>query len=394
MENIHQEGVKLLKARGFTDIIELKDSPNEEDLIKILETSDAIGIRTRTKLTKTILQNVKNVKMVGCACIGTDQVDLDFARDMGLPIFNAPFGNTRSVAELTIGEMLLLARKVPDKCAKAKQGIWDKSLPGCFEVKGKTIGIIGYGHIGSQVGILAEALSMNVIYYDIEKKQSFGNAKPVATLEELLKTADVVTIHVPNLPTTKDMMGKKEFALMKDGSVFLNLARGNVLDFDALCDALDGGKIIGAGVDAYKIEPKSKDEELITPLRKYGNVIITPHIGGLTEEAQVAMAVDMAEKMANFLQYGSTSGAVNFPEINAVANGNADRILHIHKNIPGVMMDLNRIFGEIGLNIEAQQLNTKSNIGYSVIDVKKGTLNNEILEKLKEVKETLRVIKV
>ncbi|GMO56504.1 MAG: phosphoglycerate dehydrogenase [Rickettsiales bacterium] len=392
VENIHQDGVNLLKDRGFNDITALKDSPAEADLINILETADAIGIRTRTKLTKEMLKHAKNIRAICTACIGTDQVDLDYAREIGIPVFNAPFGNTRSVAELTIGEMLMLAREVPDKCAKAKNGIWDKSLNSCFEIKGKTMGIIGYGHIGAQVGVLAEALSMNVIYYDVEKKQSFGNARPVATLDELLKNADVVTIHVPNLPTTFDMLGKKEFGMMKKGSIFLNLARGNVVDFDALCEYLDNGTIMGAGVDAYKKEPKNKDEELDTPLRKYGNVIITPHIGGMTAEAQVAMAVDMAEKMANVLQYGSTAGSVNFPEINMVANPNVDRILHIHKNVAGVMMELNKVFGELNLNIEAQFLNTKQEIGYSVIDIKKGSINNEIINRVGEVKGTLKVL--
>jgi D-3-phosphoglycerate dehydrogenase len=341
-----------------------------------------------------MLKYVKNIKCICTACIGTDQIDLDFAREIGIPCFNAPFGNTRSVAELTIGEMLILAREIPDKDAKAKKGIWDKSLNTCFEVKGKTIGIIGYGHIGSQVGILAEALSMNVLYYDIEKKQSFGNARPTATLEELLKNSDVITIHVPNLPTTYDMIGRKEFSLMKKHSIFINNARGNVLDIDALCEALDNKTLMGAAVDTYKKEPKNKDEELETPLRKYSNLIITPHIGGMTQEAQVAMAIDCAEKMANFLQYGSTAGSVNFPELIATKSKNMDRILHIHKNIPGVMMEMNKVFGEIHLNIEHQQLGTRDDVGYSIIDTKKGTINDNIIKKLKEVKETLKVEKI
>ncbi|MDR2526786.1 MAG: phosphoglycerate dehydrogenase [Rickettsiales bacterium] len=394
VENIHNAGIELLKARGFDDITLIKDSPKEQDLIDILQTADAIGIRTRTKLTKEILQNVKKVRAIGCACIGTDQVDLEFAGNIGLPVFNAPFGNTRSVAELTIGEMIMLARKVPDKFVKMQNGIWDKSLQGCFEIKGKTIGIIGYGHIGSQVGVLAEALSMNVIYYDIERKQNFGGAKPSNSLEELLKKSDVVTIHVPNLPSTKDMIGKKEFALMKKGAIFLNLARGNVVDFDALANAIESEHLMGCAVDAYKVEPKNKDEEFVNVLRKFkSNVILTPHIGGLTEEAQIAMAVDMTEKMANFLQYGNTNGAVNFPEINASYKPNIDRILHIHKNIPGVMMELNKIFGEIGLNIESQHLNTKNNIGYGVIDTKKESINAQVIDKLNAVKGTIKVIK-
>ncbi|MDR0423546.1 MAG: phosphoglycerate dehydrogenase [Rickettsiales bacterium] len=392
VENVHQVAIDLLKKRGFNDITLIKDSPKEDDLIKIMETADVIGIRTRTKLTKEVLKHAKNIMAVCTACIGTDQIDLNFARDMGIPCFNAPFGNTRSVAELTIGEMLMLAREIPDKDAKAKKGIWDKSLGECFEVKGKTLGIIGYGHIGSQVGVLAEALSMNVIYYDVEKKQSFGKATPVTTLEELLKNSDIVTIHVPNLPSTYDMIGKKEFALMKKNGIFINNARGNVVDFDALCEALDNKMLMGVACDAYKKEPKNKDEELETPLRKYNNVIITPHIGGMTAEAQVAMALDMAEKMANYLQYGSTEGAVNFPQVSLGQKGiDTVRILHIHENIAGVMKDINHIFGKYNVNVDKQYLDTYKDIGFVASDIRKDEFKDEIINELKKVKTTKRV---
>jgi D-3-phosphoglycerate dehydrogenase len=393
VENIHKAAIDLLKQRGFDDITALKDSPQEKDLIEILETADAIGIRTRTKLTKEILQHCKNIKVISNACIGTDQVDLDFARKLGIPDFNAPFGNTRSVAELTIGEMILLARKVPEKNEKAHRGIWDKSLPGCFEVKGKTIGIIGYGHIGTQVGILAESLSMNVVYYDIEKKQSYGGAKALDSMDELLKISDVVTVHVPNLPTTENMFSIREFNLMKKNSLFLNIARGKVVDIDALAEVIENGHLAGAGIDVYKIEPKNKDEELVTPLRKFQNVILTPHIGGLTEEAQISMALDMAEKMADYLQYGSTLGAVNFPEIQ-LKNKLSDttRILHIHENIPGVMQELNEIFGRYNINVDKQYLDTYLDLGYVVTDIRSNIYDEKIVNDLNKVKTTKKVI--
>jgi D-3-phosphoglycerate dehydrogenase len=393
MENIHNVGLELLKAKGYDDVTSLKNSPDESELLEIVRKADAVIIRSRTKLTEKVLAEAKNLKVIGCACVGTDQVNLPYSRNLGIPVFNSPYGNTRSVAELVIGEIIMLARKVPEKNEKCHNEIWDKSLTGCFEVKNKTIGIVGYGHIGTQVGVLAEALSMNVIYYDVVKKLNYGSAKVTNNLEELLKVADIVTMHVPNLPETENMMGKKEFSTMKKGAIFLNLSRGSVVDIEALHEALESGHLGGAGIDVFKVEPKNANDKFITELQKFSNVILTPHIGGLTEEAQINMALDAAEKIINFLENGSTSGAVNFPEINAGDNKNICRILHIHKNVPGVMGGINRIFADHGINIDTQFLQTKDDVGYAVIDIKNGDISDEMLEKIRKVENTIKVTK-
>jgi D-3-phosphoglycerate dehydrogenase len=393
MENIHSAGLELLKTKGYDDVTSLRDSPDEGELIKIVGSADAVVIRSRTKLTEKVLAEAKNLRIIACACVGTDQVNLAVARSLGIPVFNSPYGNTRSVAELAIGEIIMLARKVPEKNDKCHREIWDKSLTGCFEIKGKTIGIVGYGNIGSQVGVLADALSMNVIYYDAIKKLNYGSAKAAGSLEELLKVADIVTVHVPNLPETENMMGKKEFSMMKKGAIFLNLARGNIVDMGALYEALDSGHLGGAGIDVFKVEPKNTNDKFITELQKFNNVILTPHIGGLTEEAQINMSLDSAEKIMNFMENGSTFGAVNFPEISVGSTKNVCRILHIHKNVPGVMGGINRIFADYGINIDTQFLQTKEDVGYAVIDVKNSDISDEVLEKIGKVENTIRTVR-
>jgi D-3-phosphoglycerate dehydrogenase len=286
----------------------------------------------------------------------------------------------------------MLMRKVPEKNCKCHRGIWDKSLPGCSEIKGKTLGIVGYGHIGMQVGVMAEALNMNVVYYDIEKKLNLCSARAVGSLDELLQISDVVTLHVPADSSTVNMIGSREFALMKKGVCFLNLARGKIVDIRALVEALESGHVAGAGIDVYPLEPKSQDEELVSELRGFNNVILTPHIGGLTEEAQESIALDVAEKLSHFVASGRTASSVNFPQINPTRNYLGNRILHIHKNVSGVMRDINRIFGEYGINIDAQYLQTDQKIGYVIMDIHSGNVNPEIIAQLRGIDNTIKVL--
>ncbi|MDR2268160.1 MAG: phosphoglycerate dehydrogenase [Holosporaceae bacterium] len=392
VENVHQSGVNVLKNNGFSNIRHLKISPSENDLLEIVRNVEILGVRTRTKLSKDMLKQAKNLVAIGCFCVGVDQVDLDFATEMGIPVFNAPFANTRSVAELTIGELIMLMRKVPEKNRKCHDGVWDKALPGCSEIKGKTLGIVGYGHIGMQVGVMAEALNMDVIYYDIEKKLNLCAARAVNSLDELLQISDVVTLHVPANPSTINMIGSREFALMKKGACLLNLARGKVVDIGALVEALESGHIAGAGIDVYPLEPKSQDEEFVSELRRFDNVILTPHIGGLTKEAQENIALDVSEKLSVFIVTGRTASSVNFPEINPSSNYKGTRILHIHRNVAGVMGDINRIFAEHGINIDAQYLQTGQKIGYVIMDIHNGHINDGIVVQLRNICNTIKVL--
>jgi D-3-phosphoglycerate dehydrogenase len=392
VENVHQSGVNVLKNNGFSNIKHLKISPSENDLLEIVKSVEILGIRTRTRLPREVLAQAKNLVAIGCFCVGIDQVDLDFAAELGIPVFNAPFANTRSVAELTIGELIMLMRKVPEKNCKCHNGVWDKSLPGCSEIKGKTLGIVGYGHIGMQVGVMAEALNMEVVYYDIEKKLNLCSARAVGSLDELLQMSDVVTLHVPADPSTINMIGPRELALMKKGAHLLNLARGKIVDIKALVEALESGHIAGAGIDVHPLEPKSQDEEFVSELRKFDNVILTPHIGGLTEEAQESIALDVAEKLSAFIATGRTTSSVNFPEINPTRNYNGTRILHIHKNVAGVMRDINRIFGEHGINIDAQYLQTDQKTGYVIMDINNCLINEEIIGQLYAIRNTIKVL--
>jgi D-3-phosphoglycerate dehydrogenase len=389
VENVHLSAVRLFEENGFSNITHLAESPSESDLPEIMKTADIFGVRTRTKLGEKLLQQAENLTAIGCFCVGVDQVDLDFAADLGIPVFNAPFANTRSVSELTIGEMIMLMRKVPEKNESCHRGVWDKALPDCFEIKGKTLGIVGYGHIGTQVGIMAEALNMEVVYYDIEKKLPLGSARAVGSLDELLKISDVVTLHVPADSSTVNMIGQREFALMKRGVRLLNLARGKIVDIPALVAALESGHVVGAGIDVYPVEPKSKNEEFVSELKKFNNVILTPHIGGLTEEAQESIALDVAEKLTAFITSGNTSSSVNFPKISVPRSWSGTRILHIHKNVPGIMRDINRIFGESDININAQYLQTNSKLGYVITDV--SSVTDKIVEQLRAIANTVRV---
>lgn len=393
LENISPLAVDFFKKKGYADVTSINGSPSADELLDIIKDVNILGIRSRTKLTKEVLTVAKNLLTVGCFSIGTDQVDGNFAKELGIPVFNAPFANTRSVAELAICEIISLMRKIPEKNKSCHGGIWAKGANGCFEIKEKTLGIIGYGHIGTQVGLMAEALNMNVIYYDVEKKLSLGSAKPVDTMEELLKIADVVTLHIPAQNNT-NLFGKKQFDLMKKGAYFLNLARGKIVDVDALAEAIRSKHLAGAGVDVYPTEPTAKGEVFDSKLREFDNVILTPHDGGSTEEAQVNIAIDVAGKLNDFVSAGKTALAINFPEINLSENLDVCRILHVHKNIPGVMMEINKIFGECGINIIAQYLQTENYLGYTIMDIGKGLINEEIIRRLGKVNNTIKVLVV
>ncbi len=389
LEGVHQSAVASLKASGYTNIEYVKTSLPEAELIEKIADVHFIGIRSRTHLSENVINAAKKLVAVGCFCIGTNQVDLDAAKKRGIPVFNAPFSNTRSVAELVLGEILLLLRGIPDKSAKAHRGEWLKSATGSYEARGKTLGIIGYGHIGTQLGIMAEHMGMQVKFYDIEDKLVLGNAQQVGSMTELLKCADVITLHVPETPQTENMISTAEFTVMKTGVIFINAARGTVVDIDALCDALETKKVSGAAIDVFPVEPKSNSEEFISPLRGFDNVILTPHVGGSTQEAQENIGSEVANKLTKYSDNGSTLSAVNFPEVSLPEHTGRSRLLHIHQNTPGVLTQINQAFAECGVNIAAQYLQTNDAIGYVVIDVDSADAEQALLQ-LKQVQGTIK----
>ncbi|MDR9498112.1 MAG: phosphoglycerate dehydrogenase [Hydrogenovibrio sp.] len=390
LEGPHQSAVDVLNANGYHNIEYHKGSLSEDDLLDKIRDAHFIGIRSRTQLTEDVFAAAKKLVGVGCFCIGTNQVDLNAARRRGIPVFNAPFSNTRSVAELVLGEILLLLRDIPAKNTKAHQGIWDKSATGAVEARGKTLGIVGYGHIGIQLGIMAENIGMTVKYYDIETKLSLSNAEQVGTLEELLQTSDVVSLHVPETESTQNMMGAEQFQLMRPGAIFINAARGTVVDIDALAEAIESGHLSGAAIDVFPVEPKTNDETFHSPLRGLSNVILTPHIGGSTLEAQKNIGEEVASKLVKYSDTGTTVMAKNFPEVSLPEQVGRSRLLHIHQNIPGVMTQINKAFAHQGVNILAQYLQTMDDIGYVVIDIDAKD-RDTALKELKAIKETLRV---
>ncbi|WJG10220.1 phosphoglycerate dehydrogenase [Aliiglaciecola sp. LCG003] len=369
LEGLHQSAVETLEGNGYCNIEYIKTSLSEEQLIEKIADVHFIGIRSRTHLSANVIEAAQKLVAVGCFCIGTNQVDLQATQKRGIPVFNAPFSNTRSVAELALGQIILLLRGVPSKNAKAHRGVWEKSALGSYEARGKTLGIIGYGHIGTQLSILAEHLGMRVQFFDIEDKLVLGNSTQTKTLNQLLKTSDVISLHVPETPQTQNMIGEKQLAMMKDGAIIMNAARGTVIDIDALAAALESGKLNGAAIDVFPVEPKSNDEEFISPLRKFDNVILTPHVGGSTQEAQQNIGIEVAGKLAKYSDNGSTLSAVNFPEVSLPEHTDRSRLLHIHVNAPGVLTQINQAFAAHNINIAAQYLQTNENIGYVVIDV-------------------------
>lgn len=368
LEGVHQSALNTLKVNGYTNIEYLKTSLPENELIEKIKDVHFIGIRSRTNLNENVLAAAEKLVGIGCFCIGTNQVDTDAAKTRGIPVFNAPFSNTRSVAELVLGEILLLLRGIPEKNAKAHRGDWLKSASGSYEARGKTLGIIGYGHIGTQLSIMAENIGMNVQFYDIEDKLVLGNSVQV-DLDTLLSTSDVVTLHVPETPQTKDMIGEQEIRLMRPGSILINASRGTVVDIDALAEAIRSKKLAGAAIDVFPVEPKSNNERFISPLQELDNVILTPHIGGSTQEAQMNIGQEVANKIAKYSDNGSTLSAVNFPEVSLPNHMGKSRLLHIHENAPGVLTKINEAFAHNGINISAQYLQTDEKIGYVVIDV-------------------------
>ncbi len=389
LEGIHPSGVDKLKEAGFKEIERLEGALQGDALIQKLSKVDLVGIRSNTQLTSKVLNACPQLTAIGCFCIGVNQVDLNAATHLGIPVFNDPYSNTRSVAEMVIALSIILMRDLFSKSIAAHKGEWRKFTEGAHEVRGKTIGIVGYGHVGSQVSSLAEALGMSVLYYDIEMKLPLGNAKSVSSLEELIKKSDIVTLHVPETKETLKMINKERLALFKKGSYLINTSRGKVIDIDALHDCLETGKIKGAAVDVFYDEPKTHSEPFITSLQKLPNVILTPHVGGATEEAQEMIAQSVAQKLAYFFDRGSSEGAVNFPELALPLNQNTHRILHIHQNVPGVLSEINTLFGKKGINIVGQYLKTIHDIGYVVFDIEK-TAYQGIEDDLKAIKGTIR----
>jgi D-3-phosphoglycerate dehydrogenase len=389
LEGVHPNALTVLHNQGYTNIESLRTGLDEDALIGKIRDVHFLGIRSRTQITEKVLQAASKLTAIGCFCIGTNQVDLRAAMALGIPVFNAPYSNTRSVAELVLAETILLLRGIPEKNALVHRGGWTKLAEGSFEARGKTLGIVGYGNIGSQLSVLAESLGMQVIYFDVLTKLPLGNARQMGTLQELLAQAEVVTLHVPEIASTHTMMGAPQFAAMKPGSVFINAARGTCVDIAALADALESKHIAGAAIDVFPKEPKSNDETFESALRKFDNVILTPHIGGSTLEAQANIGLEVAEKFVRYSDTGSTLSAVNFPEVAVPLLAGKHRLLHIHRNIPGVLSAINRIFAENSINISAQSLMTNDAIGYLVMDVDAGC-SAVALQKLQEIDGTIR----
>jgi len=389
LEGIHESAIAAFREAGYTNIEYSKSALDPRDLEKKIKDVHIIGIRSRTQLTADILKKARKLFAIGCFSIGTNQVDLHSAKEFGIPVFNAPFSNTRSVAELVLAEIILLMRGIPEKNAAAHRGEWLKVARNSYEVRGKNLGIVGYGHIGSQVSILAEALGMNVFYYDIEKQLSLGKANSCNSLEELLKVSDAVTLHVPETELTKNMISAPQMALMKKNAVLLNASRGTVVNYDALATELKSGHLSGAAADVFPTEPASNNDPFISVLQEFDNVILTPHIGGSTSEAQENIGSEVTDKLIRYSDNGSTIGAVNFPQISLQQNLNKQRFLHIHKNVPGLLRNINLIFTDREINISAQFLQTDAEIGYVIIDTE-SELSEVILQELKSIPNTIR----
>ncbi|ONG39012.1 D-3-phosphoglycerate dehydrogenase [Enhydrobacter sp. H5] len=390
LEGLHDNAFKVLSEAGYHNVENIKTALDPEELIEKIKDAHFIGIRSRTHLTRDILEKAEKLIAIGCFCIGTNQVDLEAARELGIPVFNAPYSNTRSVAELVLAEIIMLMRGIPEKNAVVHRGGWNKSAKDSYEVRGKTLGIVGYGSIGTQLSVLAESLGMKVIYHDVVTKLPLGNATQVGSLEELLGKADVVTLHVPDLPSTRNMITATELAAMKPGAHLINAARGKCVDIDALAAALESGHILGAAIDVFPKEPKSADEEFESPLRAFDNVILTPHIGGSTQEAQANIGLEVAEKFVRYSDMGDTATSVNFPNVSMPQKEGTHRLLHIHQNVPGVLSQINKSFADANINIFAQSLMTEEDVGYLVMDVGSGD-SAQAVEALKNIPETIRV---
>ncbi len=387
LEGVHSSATKTFSASGY-NIESRKDAMSKEDLLDAISEVQILGIRSKTQLSAEILAKGKRLLAVGCFCIGTNQVDLVEARRRGIAVFNAPFSNTRSVAELTMAEVVMLARRASEKNIRIHRGEWDKSAEHCYEVRGKTLGIIGYGHIGPQVGLLAEAFGMKVVFFDIVKRLPLGSAVSLHSLGELLDMSDFVTLHVPETEQTKGLIGRDQLEGMKRGACLLNLSRGSVVDINALRDMLKSGQIGGAAIDVFPAEPRGNGK-FDSPLCGLDNAILTPHIGGSTEEAQRSIGVEVADSLIRYVDTGSSSQVVNFPEVDLPLQGEVHRILNIHKNVPGVLGKINRIIAEIGVNISAQYLNTKEDVGYLIIDMNR-ELSDAVKQQIAKLPESIK----
>ncbi|MCE1249418.1 MAG: phosphoglycerate dehydrogenase [Comamonadaceae bacterium] len=389
LEGIHPSAQEVLRAAGYSQIEALPGALEGQELQRKIADAHFIGVRSRTQLTAEVLAHAHKLVAIGCFCIGTNQVDLNAAREKGIAVFNAPYSNTRSVAELVLAEAILLLRGIPARNAAAHRGGWLKSADNAFEARGKTLGIVGYGAIGSQLSVLAEGLGMQVLFHDVVNKLPLGNARQAASLPALLAASDIVSLHVPELPSTQWMVGAAEIAQMKPGAILINASRGTVVEIEPLAAALKAGKLLGAAVDVFPTEPKSNKDEFVSPLRGLDNVILTPHIGGSTQEAQANIGLEVAEKLVKYSDNGTSTTSVNFPEVALPAHPGKHRILHVHRNQPGVLSAINQVFAQLGVNIAAQYLQTNEKLGYVVIDLDAAS-SEAALEKLAQIDATLR----
>jgi D-3-phosphoglycerate dehydrogenase len=389
LENISKSAVAEFTDADYTEIRQVTGALSESELREAIKGVHILGIRSKTQVTAQVLENADKLLAIGAFCIGTNQIALKPATQKGIAVFNAPYSNTRSVAELVIGLCVMLIRKIIDKNNAAHAGTWQKDAKGSFELRGKTLGIIGYGNIGSQVSVMAEAMGMNVIYYDVVKKLPHGNARQVKSLAELLEQSNIVTLHVPSDKTTQNMMNESTFSQMQKGSIFINYARGEVVDLEALKSFIDNGTITGAAVDVFPIEPEKNGDTFATCLQNLPNVILTPHIGGSTEEAQANIGLDVSAKLLNYIELGASDGSLTVPALNLSPQNNTHRILHIHQNVPGVLSEINSRLSAHGINILGQFLKTNEEIGYVILDVDT-RLSKEAFEILKLVKGTLK----
>ncbi len=391
LEGVNDSAVATLQQAGYTNLTRLPKALDEAQLVEAVEKTHVLGIRSRTQLTEKVFAHARRLFAVGCFSVGTNQVDLSAARMRGIPVFNAPFSNTRSVAELVIGEIVMLLRRITDRSVSAHVGGWDKSADGSFEVRGKVLGIVGYGNIGSQLSNMAEAMGMRVIYYDHTDRLRHGNTEPVDSLTALLGASDVVSLHVPETPATHGMIGAAEIAAMRKGAYLINNSRGTVVDLDALAAALKSGHLAGAAVDVFPKEPASNVERFVSPLQGLANVILTPHVGGSTEEAQERIGAEVARKLVDYSDVGSTVGAVNFPQVQLAARPAGTRFIHVQRNVPGMLRRLNDVFARRDLNIAAQNYQTDGEIGYVVMEADPvGEAAREIIEEIRALDGTIR----
>jgi D-3-phosphoglycerate dehydrogenase / 2-oxoglutarate reductase len=390
LEGVNDSAVELFASAGYSSMTRLPKALDDAALIEALHGVHILGIRSRTQLTEAVFAAANRLIAVGCFSVGTNQVELDAARIRGIPVFNAPFSNTRSVAELVIGEIVMLLRRIPSRSEAAHARLWDKSADRSFEVRGKTLGIVGYGNIGSQLSTMAEAMGMRVIYYDLSDKLRHGNTEPVATLNDLLALSDVVSLHVPETPGTAGMIGAAEIAAMRRGAYLINNSRGTVVDLDALATALREGHLYGAAVDVFPVEPASAGEAFISPLQGLPNVILTPHIGGSTGEAQERIGTEVAHKLIDYSDAGSTLGAVNFPQVQLPLRPAATRYVHVHHNVPGMLGRINSVFSSSGLNIAGQYLQTDGDLGYVVVETQTDQKCDDVLAELRGLDGTIR----